>query len=179
MTSVGLRRWREGDAAALVRIALETPELGWQTDGAPLRTEADARRYISSALAPADDDRLVFAIVQDDVPVGTVGISGIGSSHGVGWAWYWLTTSARGQGLAARALVTAIAAAFDRGLARVESAHRTNNPASCRVATAAGHPAEGIARSAIRHGDQRFDVERHGRLAADPPVAVEGLPVLT
>jgi len=55
---------------------------------------------------------------------------------------------------------------------------RTNNPASCRVATAAGHPAEGVARSAIRHGDQRFDVERHGRLAADLPITVNGLPVL-
>ena len=178
MTAVGLRRWHEGDAAALVRIALETPELAWQTDGAPLRTEADARRYISASLATADESRLVFAIVEDDVPVGTVGISGIDSHHGVGWAWYWLSTSARGQGLATRALVTATAAAFDRGLARVESAHRTNNPASCRVATAAGHPAEGVARSAIRHGDQRFDVERHGRLAADLPITVNGLPVL-
>lgn len=52
-----------------------------------------------------------------------------------------------------------------------------NNPASCRVATRAGYPAEGVERAKLRYGDERFDVETHARLATDPAPAVVGLPV--
>jgi len=55
--------------------------------------------------------------------------------------------------------------------------HRVNNPASCRVATRAGYPAEGVERAKLRYGDERFDVETHARLATDPAPEVVGLPV--
>lgn len=43
-----------------------------------------------------------------------------------------------------------------------------NNPASCVVAERAGFIAEGVERAKLKHGDERFDVELHARLATDP-----------
>lgn len=74
----------------------------------------------------------------------------------------------RGRGLAARA-TTAVGtwALRELGLLRLELGHRVNNPASCRVATRAGFVAEGVERSKLRYGRDRFDVETHARLATD------------
>lgn len=55
----------------------------------------------------------------------------------------------------------------DLGLFRLELGHRTNNPASCRVATEAGFAVEGLERSKPRYGPTRYDVELHARLATD------------
>lgn len=58
--------------------------------------------------------------------------------------------------------------AFDElGLYRLELGHRTDNPASCRVATRSGFAPEGIERARLRYGALRYDVERHARLADD------------
>ncbi|MBB3729097.1 hypothetical protein FHR33_004957 [Nonomuraea dietziae] len=55
----------------------------------------------------------------------------------------------------------------ERGLFRLELGHRTNNPASCRVAVRAGFVAEGIERGKLVYDGVRYDVERHARLATD------------
>ncbi|WFR66232.1 GNAT family protein [Curtobacterium flaccumfaciens] len=51
-----------------------------------------------------------------------------------------------GAGLATRAVAAAADEAFASGLHRLELGHRTNNPASCAVATRCGFAAEGIER---------------------------------
>ncbi len=53
-------------------------------------------------------------------------------------------------------------------LHRLELGHRLSDPASCRVAVAAGFRAEGVERDKLRYGDERFDVETHARLSGDP-----------
>ncbi|WP_346425826.1 GNAT family N-acetyltransferase [Plantibacter flavus] len=77
-------------------------------------------------------------------------------------------TSARGGGLATRAVRTVADHAFREGLFRLELGHRVNNPASCGVATRAGFLPEGIERQKLAYGADRFDVELHARLATDP-----------
>jgi len=100
--------------------------------------------------------------------VGNVGLSSIDRVHGTAWTYYWVAASHRGQGLAARALATVSRWAFEElQLFRLELGHRVNNPASCRVATRAGFIAEGVERSKLRYGNDRFDVETHARLATD------------
>lgn len=59
-------------------------------------------------------------------------------------------------------------AVTDVGLFRLELGHRMNNPASCRVATRAGFPAEGVQRQKLVYDGVRHDVELHARLATDP-----------
>jgi RimJ/RimL family protein N-acetyltransferase len=162
-----LRPWASDDAPALVRAALTTPDLGTQFGGADLSTRAAAAAYIERAL-PFDDRARNWAIVADGVAVGNVGASAIDFRHETAWMHYWLAGSARGKGHAAGALVAASEWAFAHGLFRLELGHRVNNPASCRVATAAGFAAEGVERRKLRYGDARFDVETHARLADDP-----------
>ena len=60
---------------------------------------------------------------------------------------------------------------------RLELGHRLNNPASCRVATAAGFLREGIERAKLRYGEERFDVETPAGLRIDPAPAIAALPM--
>ena len=172
MTGPRLRPWTASDAAALRGAFLTTPDLVTQLGGADLAGIAAAEAHIAGPLA-SDDAHRVWAIVDDGVAVGSVGVSAIDRRHDTAWLHYWLAGSGRGRGLATRALAGAATWAFADGLFRLELGHRVNNPASCRVATRAGFAAEGVERAKLRYGDQRFDVETHARLATDPaPVAV-------
>jgi RimJ/RimL family protein N-acetyltransferase len=62
-----------------------------------------------------------------------------------------------------------------RGLMRVQLEHAVSNPASCRVAVAAGFLLEGTARSAYAVPDGgREDCHLHGRLPTDPTPRIDG-----
>jgi ribosomal-protein-alanine N-acetyltransferase len=82
--------------------------------------------------------------------------------------YYWLGSSARGRGLATKALNSVAYWAFSAGLFRLELDHRVNNPASCGAATRAGFLVEGIERQKLLYGADRYDIESHARLATDP-----------
>ncbi|EYT57056.1 GCN5 family acetyltransferase [Curtobacterium flaccumfaciens UCD-AKU] len=164
---VVLRPWSLDDAAALLVASRSDPDLATQFPEVGLDDEEHARAHVTGALR-FDDHARNWAIVEDGVAVGNVGLSAIEFRHGTAWAHYWVAADARGRGLAARALTSVSSWAFDAGLFRLELGHRTNNPASCRVAAAAGFSAEGIERQKLRYGSERFDVETHARLAIDP-----------
>lgn len=164
---VVLRPWSLDDAAALLLASRSDPDLATQFPEVGLDDEEHARAHITGALR-FDDHARNWAIVEDGVAIGNVGLSAIEFRHGTAWAHYWVAADARGRGLAARALTSVSSWAFDAGLFRLELGHRTNNPASCRVAAAAGFSAEGIERQKLRYGSERFDVETHARLAIDP-----------
>lgn len=164
---VVLRPWSLDDAPALLVASRSDPDLATQFPEVGLDDEEHARAHVTGALR-FDDHARNWAIVEDGVAVGNVGLSAIEFRHGTAWAHYWVAADARGRGLAARALTSVSSWAFDAGLFRLELGHRTNNPASCRVAAAAGFSAEGIERQKLRYGSERFDVETHARLAIDP-----------
>jgi len=180
-----LRPWLPSDASVLLTASAD-PELSRQFGGRTFDDETAAAAFIATTYrfdeharnwAVVDDGDLVgnVAVVDDGDLVGNVGVTAIEHTHGTAWISYWLTPQARGRGLATRALVTAADDAFDLGLHRLELGHRTNNPASCAVATRAGFRAEGVERDKLRYGDERFDVETHARLATDPAPDVTGL----
>lgn len=81
---------------------------------------------------------------------------------------YWVLPAARGRAVAPRAL-TALAEWGFRGLGlhRIEVAHSTANPASCRVADRAGFALEGTKRAEALHTDGWHDMHLHARLATD------------
>lgn len=110
-----------------------------------------------------------FAVVDDqDTVLGNVAVSTVNRRHATGWVSYWTTRNARGQGVASGACRALARWAFDDAqLFRLELGHRVNNPASCRVALAAGFTAEGIERQRLEYDGTRYDVERHARLATD------------
>ncbi|MGC4112923.1 MAG: GNAT family N-acetyltransferase [Nocardioides sp.] len=103
--------------------------------------------------------------------VGNVSLFAIDTDDAVAKIGYRVLPSARGRGVA-RQMVDAVTRwAFEsRGLMRVQLEHSVNNPASCRVAEAAGFAYEGTARSAyaIPDSHERDDCHIHGRLPSDP-----------
>lgn len=169
--SVVLRPWVGRDASALVAAAQSAPDLATQFGGADLSSLRAAEAFIEQSLR-FDERMKSWAIVEDDVAVGNVAASAIEFRHETAWRSYWLSLAARGKGYATSALVSVSGWAFESGLYRLELGHRVNNPASCRVATAAGFLAEGIEREKLRYGHERYDVETHARLATDPVPAV-------
>lgn len=177
--SVVLRPWTPSDAPALRSASTSTPDLSTQFGDAVLNTDLEAEEFLRSSLGFGDTARN-WAIVQDGVAVGNVGLAAIEWRHATAWAYYWVAASARGRGYATRALVAVAEQAFNDGIERLELGHRVNNPASCRVASGAGFLAEGIERQKLRYGAERFDVELHSRLRTDPAPdrAQQRLPIL-
>lgn len=103
--------------------------------------------------------------------VGNVSLFAIDKDDRVAKIGYRVHPDARGRGVA-RQMVDAVTGwAFEeRGLMRVQLEHSVENPASCRVAEAAGFGYEGTARSAyaVPDTDDREDCHIHGRLPGDP-----------
>ncbi|MEH3090111.1 MAG: GNAT family protein [Microbacterium arborescens] len=168
--SVSLRSWNSGDASALSEASQSTPDLAIQFGGADLSARTAAEAFIAQSLRFGEHVKN-WAVVEDGVAIGNVGASAIEFRHETAWMFYWLAAGARGKGYATGALIAVSDWAFENGLYRLELGHRVNNPASCRVATAAGLRAEGIEREKLRYGGSRYDVETHARLASDPAPA--------
>lgn len=171
-----LRPWTTADAPALLAACAGSPDLAVQLGGAGPTTVDHAVEIIRAQL-PFTDSRRNWAVTVHHAVVGNVGLSGIERGHGTAWAYYWLAGPARGHGYAARALATVAGWAFEDGLFRLELGHRTNNPASCRVAASAGFLPEGIERGKLLYGTERFDVETHARLRTDPEPELEPVPL--
>jgi RimJ/RimL family protein N-acetyltransferase len=101
--------------------------------------------------------------------VGNVSLFAIDTDDLVAKIGYRVLPAARGRG-GARQMVDAVTrwAFGSRGLMRVQLEHAVPNPASCRVAVAAGFVLEGTARSAYAvPGGGREDCHIHGRLPTD------------
>ncbi|WP_421742958.1 GNAT family N-acetyltransferase [Cellulomonas sp.] len=176
--NVTLSPWSTDDDEALAAAVRDSPDLAVQLGDEALGTPEAARSYIERYLGH-DEGTITFAIRVDGTAVGHVALSHIERRHDTAWASYWVSASRRGHGLASRALATVAAYAFDTlGLFRLELGHRVNNPASCRVASAAGFSAEGIERAKLRYGSDRYHVETHARLASDPAPALALVPVV-
>ena len=78
---------------------------------------------------------------------------------------YWVVPSARGRGIAPRALVAVSNWAIDElRLHRLELQHSTKNEASCRVAEKAGYPLESTKRSQALHDDGWHDMHLNVRV---------------
>jgi RimJ/RimL family protein N-acetyltransferase len=102
--------------------------------------------------------------------VGNVSLFAIDLDDLVAKIGYRVLPAARGRGVA-RQMVDAVTrwAFGSRDLRRVQLEHAVSNPASCRVAAAAGFVLEGVMRSAYAvPGEGREDCHVHGRLPTDP-----------
>ncbi|MFI1222287.1 MULTISPECIES: GNAT family N-acetyltransferase [unclassified Streptomyces] len=163
-----LRPWEPADAQAVLR-AFAPAEMGRQTDR-PVFDLPGARAWIADRTRERETRTgCSWAVVgEEGVALGCVALGAVNRTHETGWVSYWTATEARGRGVAPAGVRALARWAFgELGLYRLELGHRTDNPASCRVATRSGFAAEGIDRAKLRYGDARYDVERHARLADD------------
>lgn len=164
-----LRPWRTQDAPALLRHRRSAPDL--EKNLPPLADVGQARQAIERWA-----DEWYFAIVLNGVAIGSVAVSHLDRTHSTGWFSYWMSPGGRGRGWTARAACTvADWALFDAPdpLFRLELGHRTNNPASGRVAARAGFIKEGVERQKLSYHGIRYDTVTLSRLRTDPRSAHE------
>ncbi|WP_030924658.1 GNAT family N-acetyltransferase [Streptosporangium amethystogenes] len=163
MIEVELRGWRPDDVW-VVLDAFGSPDMAEQA-ARPIDTAQAALEWMG--VWGFRDDARAFAVVSNGEVVGNVAVSNI-DAHETGWVSYWTIPRARGRGVAVAAARKMAEWAFgERGLFRLELAHRVSNVASCAVATRAGFRSEGIERAKLSYAGVRHDVERHARLATD------------
>ncbi|MZF52724.1 GNAT family N-acetyltransferase [Streptomyces sp. SID5594] len=163
-----LRPWLPADASVVLR-AFAPAEMDRQSDR-PVSDRADALAWIADrARERGARTGYSWAVVgEEGEAIGCVAVRAVNRAHDTGWVSYWTTEAARGRGVAPAGVRAVARWAFgELGLYRLELGHRTDNPASCRVAVRAGFAPEGIERGKLRYGDVRYDVERHARLADD------------
>ncbi|MFJ9976942.1 GNAT family N-acetyltransferase [Streptomyces cyaneofuscatus] len=163
-----LRPWLPADASAVLR-AFAPAEMDRQSDR-PVSDRADALAWIADRTRERGARTgYSWAVVgEEGEAIGCVAVRAVNRAHDTGWVSYWTTEAARRRGVAPAGVRAVARWAFgELGLYRLELGHRTDNPASCRVAVRAGFAPEGIERGKLRYGDVRYDVERHARLADD------------
>ncbi|MEU1248123.1 GNAT family N-acetyltransferase [Micromonospora arida] len=168
---LALRPWRDDDAPA-VRAAFDCPQIQrWHVR----RIDGDDEARSWTAQWPSrwrDETAASWAIADaDDRPLGQVGLRGVLLTEASAQLSYWLLPAARGRGIATEALGALTRWSFTRaGLHRLALDHSTANAASCRVATRAGFPVEGVLRGSVRHADGWHDMHLHARLRTDGPI---------
>lgn len=163
-----LRPWRPEDAPIVLAAAGE-PMMDRQFTSAIDSLEAAQEWVALMAQRRVEDSAYSFAVLDEGVPVGNIAVSSVERRHLTGWISYWMREESRGKGLATRACREISEWAFtELGLFRLELAHRVDNLASCKVAIGAGFMTEGVERARLLYDGERFDTERHSRLATDP-----------
>lgn len=177
-----LRPWHAGHAPA-VRAAFTCPEIQrWHVrrmDG-----DDEAKAWIASWAAQwADESGASWAVLDtagsgtagtdssggcEPVVLGQVGLRAVSLAEAQAHVSYWVLPTARGAGVAGRALSALTRWAFDAlRLHRLVLLHSVGNQASCRVAGRAGYAAEGTMRGAGLHTDGWHDMHLHARVRTD------------
>jgi RimJ/RimL family protein N-acetyltransferase len=160
-----LRPWRSGDAAT-VRTAFDDPDIQrWHVRRMDGDDEARAWTADWPGRWAAETDASWAIADRDDQPVGQVGLRTIELSSASAQLSYWVLPTARGAGIAVRAVVALTRWCFyEVGLNRLFLMHSTANQASCRVAERAVFALEGTLRESMLHADGLHDAHVHARL---------------
>lgn len=167
-----LRPWRIDDADAFWR-AQQDPEIA-RWNGSPAASRDDVVAVVARRANWSTGDHASWAVVDDvDALLGSLSLHRIDLLEREAEIGYWTVPSARGRGVAPRAVDAVCRWAFEvLGLKRIELVHAVENRASGRVAAKAGFTQEGRLRRSHRYGDgRRHDELLWARLAEDPPPA--------
>lgn len=130
-----------------------------------------AEHFLTEGVASVfADGGVVYAIAdpQSNELLGGIGFDRVVTARRQAEIGYWVGPSARGRGVATAAVRALSAHALTHGLERLELLTHWENPASQRVALAAGYQREGVRREALpnRNGG-RDDLVAFARLAGD------------
>jgi RimJ/RimL family protein N-acetyltransferase len=158
-----LRPWLLSDVPAIVEAYRDPDIQRWHVRS---MTEDEAAGWLLSwASRWTAETGASWAVEADGLVVGRVALHTLDLADGQGEAGYWVLPSARGRGVAPRALRAMTDWMFDHvGLHRVHLEHSTRNEASCRVAAKAQFAPEGTTRSSVLHIDGWHDMHQHARL---------------
>lgn len=166
---LALRPWAVGDASALVQ-AYQDPDIQhWHMRA--LQSEKEAEDWALSShecwRAETDAD---WAVTDGSAGrlLGRAALRGIQPAVGFAEVSYWVLPTARGAGVATRAMERVARWALEElGLHRLELLHSVANEPSCHLARKVGFELEGMLRGALLHTDGWHDAHLHSRLAGD------------
>ena len=168
-----LRPPDSGDLPEIMQAVLESladlnPWMSWAHDG---YTEQEASDYLRSCRHGWEEDlffNFTIAGALDETFLGACNLNHIDASFQLCNLAYWVRTSRRGQGIAARASRLAARFAFERlGLRRVEIVVAVDNQASLRVAEKAGAKQEGVLRNRLMVRGNVQDAVMHSLIPQD------------
>ncbi|MFI9052572.1 GNAT family N-acetyltransferase [Streptomyces sp. NPDC053427] len=164
-----LRPWADDDVPVLQR-AYEDPLIRrWHMQR--VASPAEARERIAAYRRGWEQKRAAHWVITQAAGgevLGRMALRWMDLQQGRAECAYWVLASARGRGVAPRALTTVADWALDEvGFHRLELVHSDRNEASCRVATKVGFAAEGMRRSAHLHADGWHDMHQHARVQGD------------
>ena len=165
-----LRPSRATDAAAIREVYSEPDIRHWMGWGAELPDDAEAKANIArSETAWEYGTWAVLRIADADSDAVVGGINLRFGEHNTAEISYFLRTSARGRGLATRAVQLAVRWAFEElGIERIELRVHPDNASSRRVAERVGFAREGVERASRAWPDgTRFDSIVFSLLATD------------
>jgi RimJ/RimL family protein N-acetyltransferase len=165
-----LRPGTERDVAGIRALYAEQDIRKWMGWDAEPPDEAEARANIERGLrAWQEGTWAVFRIVDAATDQVVGGVNLRFGEHRIAEVSYFLRTSARGRGLATRAVRIIARWAFDElGIERIELRTHPENAASRRVAERAGFTREGIERASRAWPDgTRFDSILYSLLPSD------------
>ncbi|MGW1293396.1 GNAT family N-acetyltransferase [Streptomyces sp. NPDC002533] len=141
-----LRPWREEDLPAVLR-AYEDPAMRRWLDTQVSGPDGAADWLEARRTGWATGTRFAFAVTEggrEGEPLGNIVLKRPDPVSDLAEVGYWTTASARGRGVAPRALAAltdwAFTAFAEQGLTRLELLHQVDNVASCRVAEKCGYP---------------------------------------
>lgn len=161
-----LRPWRMSDAGALAALLQDGRVRRMLRDGLPYPyTEADARAFLAETLASDPEEVFAFAIAQEDIPVGSLGMFRQGNIHRrTAELGYYLGPDHWGQGIGTWAVPGGGSMGLCRtDLLRIFAEPFAENHASCRVLEKAGFQLEGVLRqNAVKDG-RVLDMKMYAR----------------
>jgi len=168
---VVLRPLRAEDGPAYARAFREDDQMGRLLGVEEDPTEADVTRRVEGAAERARAGRgaqLAVCTAFDDAFVGEILLHTFVWKHRRCEIGFWLTTGARGQGLARDAIRRTLRWAFDDlEIERMEMATTTDNAATRGIAERVGFLEEGIQRKRNLERGVRVDMVAFGLLASD------------
>lgn len=152
---VGIRRYREDDAAALLEATLESVSLlvPYETWCHAGYTLAEAAEHVGYWMSAWDEARAFYFVVEDAETrefLGSCGLSGVDREHRAASLGFWIRSSRTNRGVATTATRLVAAYGFETlDLNRIELVIAVQNEASRRVAVKAGAIAEGTLRERL------------------------------
>ncbi len=162
---VHLRPWRDEEATTFARGMSDPEAARWSAVGQPFGAD-DARRMLDRLRRRARDGQsVVWAVEEDGVLAGSLGVRGINTTDWFASVAYWVLPELRGRDIAPRALRAAATYAFEvLGLHRLQLQHALANTASCRVAEKAGFALESVQRGSVLLAEGFVDEHEHVRV---------------
>ena len=153
-----LRPWRPDDAACVAQNMNNLAVLNNLRDGIPYPyTEQDGLNFINSMLSAKPDSTYAFAIVlDDDRPVGSIGVFRCGNIHfRTAEMGYYVAQPYWGRGIGTCAVTSMCRYIFENtDILRIFAEPFSFNAASRRVLEKSGFELEGIMRkNAVKNGE--------------------------